>query len=276
MISTLKLPAAALLACLAVSLPAAATTYSTDYTDLWYIPSESGWGVNVIQQNETLFATLFVYGADTAPNWFVASNVAPATAGNQTTFTGTLYKTTGPFFGATQFDPDSVRVTVVGSITFTFTSATTATVQYVVNGTLVTKNVVRQTWRVNQLGGNYLGGLTAVGSGCSGGVSNGNVLIFGTLAVTDTGGQASNKQVSMNVQFTSAGNQSSQCTFAGPYNQAGKLGTIAGSWNCTTSNAGTFTISSIEANVNGFTGHFHGTDQFCTYDGQFGGVRDVL
>jgi hypothetical protein len=276
MIPILRRHAAALLACLAVSLPAAATTYSTDYTDLWYNPNESGWGVNLIQQNETIFATLFVYGADTAPNWFVASNVAPVSTGNQTTFTGTLYKTTGPFFGATQFDPDSVRVTVVGTITFTFTSATTATMQYVVNGTLITKSVVRQTWRMNQLGGNYLGGLTAVGTNCGGGVSNGNVLIFGTVVVQDMGGQAANKQVSMNVQFTSAGNQSSQCTFAGPYSQAGKLGTITGSWNCTTSNAGNFTLSSIEANVNGFTGHFHGTDQFCTYDGQFGGVRDVL
>jgi hypothetical protein len=276
MTSILKLHAAALLACLAASLPAAATTYSTDYTDLWYNPNESGWGVNVIQQNETIFATLFVYGADTAPNWFVASNVAPATAGSQTTFTGTLYKTTGPFFGATQFDPNAVRALVVGSITFTFTSATTVTLQYVVNGTLVTKNAVRQTWRVNQLGGNYLGGLTAVGSSCGGGVNNGNVLIFGTLVVQDTGGQAANKQVSMNVQFTSSGSQGSQCTFAGPYNQAGKLGTITGTWNCTTSNAGSFTLSSIQASVNGFTAHFHGTDQFCTYDGQFGGVRDVL
>ena len=55
----LRLAAAAFLAALAV-LPAQATTYSTDYTDLWYNPNESGWGLNLIQQYQTMFGTLFV------------------------------------------------------------------------------------------------------------------------------------------------------------------------------------------------------------------------
>ena len=44
----------------ALALPAAATTHSTDYTDLWYLPAESGWGINIIQQYDTVFATMFV------------------------------------------------------------------------------------------------------------------------------------------------------------------------------------------------------------------------
>ena len=45
-----RLAAMALLG-LAAVLPARATPYSTDYSDLWWAgPAEDGWGVNVIQQ----------------------------------------------------------------------------------------------------------------------------------------------------------------------------------------------------------------------------------
>jgi len=55
------------LAAAAFALPALASTHSTDYTDLWYLPAESGWGVNVVQQNDIVFATFFVYGPDGTP-----------------------------------------------------------------------------------------------------------------------------------------------------------------------------------------------------------------
>lgn len=268
---TLIRAGAALAAFLALSSAASATTYSTDHTDLWYAgEAESGWGVNVIQQDDTLFATLFVYDSTTAPHWYVAPAVVPASTGSQTTFTGQLYSTTGPYFGATTFDPNSVTKTVVGAITFTFTGDTTGTLQYTINGATVRKTIVRQTWRNNVLSGNYLGGLTATGASCGGGTANGPILIFGLLTV-----QESTSQTAMTVQFTSNQGQASQCVFSGPYQQSGKLGSINGSWTCTTSNAGSFTMSAIEANQNGLTARFHGSDQFCTYDGFFGGVRDV-
>ena len=40
-------------------------------------------------------------------------------------------------------------------------------------------------------------------------------------------------------------------------------------------NAGTFTMTQIDAGTNGINAKFHGSDQFCTYDGQFGGIRDI-
>jgi hypothetical protein len=278
----LRRAATALLAMLAalsvfcVALPARATTYSTDFTDLWYnapAESESGWGVNLIQQYDTMFATLFVYGTDNTPRWFVASDIEPSPAGSQNVFTGQLFQTNGSSYTATTFDPNARTNLFVGTITFTFDSATTGTLQYVINGIAVTKRIVRQTWRNNVLTGNYLGGLTATAGTCAS-APNG-ILIFGALTVQHSGGQAS-----MKVDFTNGGGQTAQCIFSGPYAQAGKLGSITGPWNCTVgntaANVGSFTLSSLEANTNGFTGKFHGTDQFCTYDGQFGGVRDVF
>ena len=87
MIQRLKRHAVAFIASLAVSLPAAATTYGTDYTDLWWNQNESGWGINLIQQYEVIFATLFAYGADNSNRWYVASSLS----GSQSSFTGTLY-----------------------------------------------------------------------------------------------------------------------------------------------------------------------------------------
>ena len=55
---------------LAIAGAAQATTHSTDYTDLWWNSpdaSEDGWGVNVVQQGDIVFATFFIYGADGTP-----------------------------------------------------------------------------------------------------------------------------------------------------------------------------------------------------------------
>jgi len=274
MLKTLCRFAAALLAAAAFALPARATTYSTDYTDLWYNPNESGWGLNLIQQGQTMFGTLFVYGVGNVPQWFVASDIEPV--GTSTTqFTGQLYQTSGPYFGAGSFDQAAVQHVTVGTITLTFTDINTATLVYTVNGQQVTKTVTRQTWRNDNLSGNYGGGLLGTGSNCGNGVSNGAVSIFGNLAVQ----HPSNNQISMTVQFQ-ANAGASQCTFAGTYTQHGRTGSIAGNFNCTVpnqqGNTGTFTISSIDSSPDGFMGHFNGRDQFCTYDGPFGGVRDLF
>jgi hypothetical protein len=280
MIRTLRHAAAAFFLALGLAPTAQATTYSTDFTDLWFNPNESGWGLNLIQQNQTMFGTLFVYDTTTAPHWYVASDLEPASNGSQTTWTGTLFSTTGPFLGATSFNPASVTNTVVGTMNITFTSDTTASLFYTVNGTTVTKTIQRQTFRGNVLTGNYLGGLTAQGTNCHGTfngqpVTNGPILIFELLTITHTNPQSTPSQVSMVVNFTNSGSPAT-CTFAGAYTQSGKLGTIGnGTWNCTLSNSGTFTMSQIEANTSGITAKFHGSDQFCTYDGQFGGVRDI-
>ena len=43
---------------------------ATDYTDIWFNPSEAGWGMNVVQSDAFLFLTFFIYGADSKPTWF--------------------------------------------------------------------------------------------------------------------------------------------------------------------------------------------------------------
>lgn len=271
MISLLRRCAAGLLVTLGFAMPASATTFSTDFTDLWYNPAESGWGVNLIQQNNIIFATLFVYGSDNQAHWFVASNLQGA-GGN--TFSGSLFQTTGPAFFQT-FNPNAVTTFPVGNMTITFNTVSTGTLSYSVNGTPVTKQIQRQTWAGENLSGNYLGGLTANGTSCGNGATNGPVLIFDTLTVTHSG-----SQVNARVNFFNSSGTASVCNFSGTYGQTGRLGNVTGSFSCTfgstPGNQGTFTVSQIDAGVNGFNGSFQGSDQFCNYNGFFGGVRDVL
>ena len=56
----------------AVALHASATPHFHDANDLWISPFESGWGINIFHQGDTLFASLFVYGQDGKARWYTA------------------------------------------------------------------------------------------------------------------------------------------------------------------------------------------------------------
>jgi len=266
-----------LLAALAIAaLPAFATTHSTDYTDLWYLPAESGWGVNLIQQNDIVFATLFVYGPNGLPQWYVVPEArSVASPLGENLFSGTLYSTMGTYFGMPW---EGVAIQSVGVAAFAFTSPTSGAVSYTVNGVSVTKSLIRQTWAGNNLGGHYLGGLTANGTKCGNGINNGPILIFGGLSI----GHTNFFNPLFQVSFATGNGQTGTCNFSGTYAQEGKLGRVSnGTWTCSipgssSAPVGTFTLSQIEANTSGISARFNGADQNCTYDGYFGGVRDIL
>ena len=262
--------AAGLIVALGFSLPASATTAGTDFTDLWYNPNEDGWGINLIQQANIIFATMFVYGTDGRAHWFVASNMQ----GSGNTFSGTLFETTGPAFNVT-WSPALVSKPAVGSITVTFNTLNTATLVYNVSGASVTKQIQRQTWAAENLSGIYLGGVTATASNCGNPADAKPILIFDELTV-----QQSGLSFTGTVLFSSASGQASNCTFTATYGQNGRLGNLNGTYNCTfggvAGNRGNFSVTQIDATQNGFNGVYNGSDQFCSsYTGYFGGVRDV-
>ena len=120
---------------------------ATNYQDLWWASppgSESGWGVNLTHQGDTIFATWFTYDHDRTPMWLVAT--APKTAPR--TYAGTLYRLTGPPFNAVPFpsigSPGGATGTPVGTATFTFSDGNTGTFAYAVNAEAQTKNIARE------------------------------------------------------------------------------------------------------------------------------------
>jgi len=116
-------------------------SFSFNVQDLWWNPNESGWGVNIAHQGSILFATLFVYGADGNPEWFVMSNGAGDGTG---VFTGPLYRTTGPVFSASPWSAPTV--TQVGTMTFDFSTGNSGQLTYTVDGVQVVKTITRQVF----------------------------------------------------------------------------------------------------------------------------------
>lgn len=261
-----RFAAAAALA-LGIHAPAqAGTSFGIDYTDLWFNPAESGWGINVIQQLGTVFATLFVYGPDNSARWYVASDLR----GGQNSFTGTLYQTNGPYFGAPWTGGGNPAP--VGSMTLSFSAFDRGTLTYTVNGVSVTKQIQRQTFRPNDIAGNFIGGFSATASGCADAGSNGPALAAGLLQVSQGGSSAT-----MTIEFVNAANVPGSCTYSGAYTPSGRLGTISGTYTCSFGSSGTFTLSQVDVTRNGFNATYSASDQFCSsYSGFFGGIRDVL
>ena len=115
---------------------------ATNYQDLWWnapAGSESGWGVNITHQGSTLFVTWFTYDVDGSPLWLSATAQKTAAL----TFSGTLYRTTGPAFNANPWSPAAVAATPVGSVTLTFANGNAAAFAYTVNGVSQVKQITR-------------------------------------------------------------------------------------------------------------------------------------
>jgi len=112
-------------------------------TAMWWNPAEVGWGVNLAHQGNTLFAALFTYDAAGAPLWLVMSNGVMQSDG--LTFTGDLYRNTGPAFDANPFTPIKFpdNYTKVGTMTVSFVDVNTGTLRYSVNNVEVNKGIQR-------------------------------------------------------------------------------------------------------------------------------------
>jgi lysyl endopeptidase len=114
---------------------------SSNYQDLWWNPSESGWGINFAHQGNILFGTLFVYGLGNQDRWFVASGM---TQGSDGVFRGDLFYTNGPAFNSAAWGSISIRP--VGNISVRFFDGANGTLSYTIEGVSVTKTITRQVF----------------------------------------------------------------------------------------------------------------------------------
>jgi hypothetical protein len=116
---------------------------TTNYQDLWWAAPggfESGWGINLTHQGDTIFSTWFTYDADGSPLWLsaTAAKTAPGV------YSGTLFRTMGPAFSAVPFLSAGVARTEVGNLTLNFTNGTSATFTYTAFGVTQSKAITRQ------------------------------------------------------------------------------------------------------------------------------------
>lgn len=239
----------------------ALNTWGTDMSDLWFNSSESGWGANLTHQQEIIFMTLFVYGPDNRVRWYVADALRSQGGANQFTFSGALYETNGPFYGGA-FNSAAVGARQVGSATLNLL-VRSGTLTYSVDGVNVTKAIERQTFRANNLSGDYIGGAVFTDTGCS---PSGNFESLALYSVSHSGSQ---------VSIVATLNNGPTCTYAGTYTQEGRMGRIDnGSLSCSNGLRASFNAFEIEASYQGFFTRYNANyGGGCTEAGRIGGLK---
>ncbi|MEO8103397.1 MAG: CARDB domain-containing protein [Betaproteobacteria bacterium] len=114
---------------------------ANNYADIWWSGNaENGWGLSINQHGNNLFSTLYVYDDAGLPVWYVIPS--GSWDGALTTFTGLAYQPASAPLNAytpARFAPGSS----VGSVTITFTSQSTAVLQYTINGRAGQKAIER-------------------------------------------------------------------------------------------------------------------------------------
>ena len=111
-----------------------------NYQDLWWRSSESGWGIFLTHQGDTMMLAWFTYGPDGRGTWLVASDVRKTA---NATYSGTLARAIGPAFNASPWDSSKVKQVPVGSVTITFTDADHATLAYSADAQSGSKSLTR-------------------------------------------------------------------------------------------------------------------------------------
>jgi hypothetical protein len=243
---------------------AAAQNLGTIFTDLWYTVGEDGWGVTVDHQQNVMFLTFFIYRADGSPYWVTAVLNKVGTGGLASTnvFSGTVYEDHGPWFGG-PFNSANVVETTVGTATFTAPSHVAASLQYSINGTNVTKIIHREALSFINYSSAYRGGTTYTLSNCQNPAMDGTTIVdTGTLTINQSGTAFA---------MTAVG-QTTNCTFSGAYSQRGSIGQVDGTFACTDSTLGTFTLYALQWTLFGMSAGITLTSQFCYAQGYLGGI----
>lgn len=239
-----------------------ASTNSSEITDMWWNPAESGWGANIILQNDVAFMTFFVYDAAQNPVWYTSDIHFQGSDGSGAlVWTGILYATRGPWFGGS-FPPANVSARQAGAVSFVLSGLNQATLTYTVDGITVSKSVQRQTWTNEDYSGNYTGGYSIRQYACNPAYLDGVEEQAGTVAVSQTGS---------GISFVLA-NDLDSCTFSGAYSQTGKLGRAQGSYSCLSGIQGSFDATEMTPTISGFTTRVTGQNQYCQWTGYLGGV----
>lgn len=94
---------------------------NTNYTGHWQNPSESGWGLTVAHQGDTLFPNWFTFDTDGKPLWL--GMLAGARLQPDGSFSGDLYRLRGVPFNLINGNPAFTSAPIVGQAKLTFTDA---------------------------------------------------------------------------------------------------------------------------------------------------------
>ena len=248
-----------------LTAPAHATSFSIDQSDLYYIPAEAGWGIQLVQRGSVIFATMFVYGPANTPTWYVAT----LNSTDGVTWTGDLLATTGTYF-AVPFNPSDFHFATVGTMTWSPQTVASGTLAYAVNGTVVVKQVTRQTLVLDDYSGTYLGGIRIGATGCINPAANGapTELPLVTIAIAQSG-----QQVTLTISSVGIA-----VTITGTLGQDGQFGSLVGTYSSNVGEVGNASITQMNVQTNAFAASFslQSTNNGCLSTGYVAGIRSRM
>lgn len=115
-----------------------------NYSDLWWNPNESGWGLNIVQHASNLiFGVWYVYAPNGMPTWYTITNGSWT---NPRTYSAQVFATTGPPANSATFNGSSVTVRQAGIATLQFSDANNGAFTYTIDGVSSQKAITRQPY----------------------------------------------------------------------------------------------------------------------------------
>lgn len=229
-----------------------------NYSDAWWVPSENGWGVNALQQGDTLVLMFYVYDDDDLPVWF--RGVTTKVADND--FRGTIYLDRGTSYREAQFGPIPMPSQAVGEVRFQASSLYDAVLTYTIGSTTAAKALTRLAFTSNDYGGGHATVVSASISAC--GDKSGELIGSLQSEASITNGHA---------QLTMSG-QGTTCVINGPFSQRGKLGQIsAGSYSCSDGSSGQASVDGWDTQGGSFSAIVTTSSGICAESGRIAGVR---
>ena len=233
----------------------------TDHTDTWWTPSEPGWGINLAQQANAVFGTFYLYAVDGRAVWFTAQMQRD---GNGDRFTGPLYRINGTFYGAPTWG--GYQIAQAGTATFTAMSSTSGTLEYNVDGVVVSKTIERLTLAPLNVSGVYIGGVSGRRTGCEGPSVIIDPMQFDVFHSAATG--------DLRIDQLSTVDGRVVCRMEGRTSQLGKLLTVSNaSYACIGDWQATARIYNLRPTPAGFEAQYSAdAGNGCTESGQFSGV----
>jgi len=235
---------------------------ATDYTDLWWTPAEPGWGINLAQQTNAIFGTFYVYAVDGRSVWFT---VQLTREGGGDRFSGPLYRINGTYYGAPVWG--GYQIAQAGTATFSATSSTTGTLEYSVDGVIVSKSIERLTVAPLSVAGVYIGGVSGRRFGCGTGPDR----IIDPMQFDVQHSTITNE---IRIDHISAVSFELVCRMQGQVTQRGKLLTVSNaSYACVDGWAAPARIYNLRPTPAGFEGQWTSdAGNGCSESGQFSGV----
>ncbi len=234
----------------------------SDYTDLWWTPAEPGWGINLAQQANGIFGTFYVYAIDGRSVWFTVQLTREGTADR---FSGPLYRISGTYYGAPTWG--GYQIVQAGTATFTATSSTTGTLDYSVDGVVVSKSIERLTVAPLSVAGVYIGGVSGRRFGCGPGPDR-------IIDPMQFDVQHSTVTNDIRIDQISASTFELVCRMEGRVAQHGKVLTVSNaSYACVDGWEAPARIYNLRPTPAGFEGQwFSDAGNGCSETGQFSGV----